>query len=179
MKKIALTGGIASGKSTVIWYFRDMGSTIINADDIAHELMEPKTHVWKMLFERYGSRIMQNGGQIDRRSLGKIVFDDDDERKNLESIMHPRIHEIIQKRMADFERQNIPYVIAEIPLLFETGWEKDFDAVIVVRCDYEQQVERCMQKFGIDRSDAEKRINLQKPMKTKADKADAILPSAI
>jgi dephospho-CoA kinase len=178
MKKIGLTGGMGTGKSTATWMFQEMGAPIINADAIAHRLMEPKTLVWKQLFERYGDRIMQKGGEIDRAALADIVFGDQVERKYVERVVHPRVHEEIVRITTELERKKTPYVIVEIPLLFETGWEKEFDVVVVVRCDYEQQVFRCMEKFRLSREEAESRIAIQRPLATKVAKADFVIDNA-
>jgi len=178
MKKVALTGGMGTGKSTVMWMFQEMGAEIINADEIAHKLLEPKTHAWKMLFERYGDHIMQKGGIIDRRALAATIFSDDEERKFVESVIHPRVHEEISHKLVELEKKEVPYVIVEIPLLFETGWEKEFDTVVVIRCDHEQQIARCMEKFGLTREDVEARLQVQRPLETKESKADFVIDNA-
>lgn len=178
MKKIALTGGMGTGKSTVTWMFQEMNAPIVNADAIAHNLMEPKTIVWKQLFERYGDRIMQKGGKVDRAALATIVFGDEKERHFVERVTHPRIHDEIVKIATELDRKGTAYMIVEIPLLFETGWEKEFDTIIVVRCDYEQQLARCMKKFGLSREDAQARIAIQRPLAIKETKADFIIDNA-
>lgn len=178
MKKIGLTGGIATGKSTVTWMFQDMGAAVINADEIAHALMQPKSAVWKALFERYGDHIMQKGKHIDRAALAAIIFGDQDERQFVEHVIHPRVYEEITKSVAELEKKGRPYVIIEVPLLFETGWESHVDAVVVVRCDHEQQVVRCMQKFKLIRAEAEHRIGIQRPLSEKEVKADFIIDTA-
>lgn len=175
MKKIALTGGIGMGKSTAMWMFQEMGAETINADEIAHTLLEPKGAVWKALFERFGSHIMQQGGLIDRAALARIIFGDSDERKYVESVMHPRIHDEIVRLGTIAEKKGRQYVITEIPLLFETGWEKAFDSIIVVRCTHEQQLERCMAKFKLSRDEAEHRIKLQRPIEQKIAHANFVV----
>ncbi len=177
MKRIAVTGGIAMGKSTVMWMLQDMGAEVINADDIAHALLEPKGHVWKALFERYGDRIMQSGGVIDRAALGRIVFGDERERAFVEHLMHPRIHDEILRLGAAAQKKGRSYVVVEIPLLFEIGGQKEFDVVIVVRCTRQQQLERCMTKFNLTHEEALQRIKIQRPIDEKATKADFIIES--
>lgn len=178
MKKIALTGGIGTGKSTVMWMFQDMGVKIISADEIAHGLLEPKTSVWKALFERYGDRIMQKGGIVDHTALADIIFTDNAERKFVESVVHPRVQEAILKNITSAEKSDAPYVMVEIPLLFETGWESEFDTIVVVRCDHEQQIVRCMEKFKLTREEAESRIRIQRPLEDKVAKADFVIDNA-
>jgi dephospho-CoA kinase len=178
MKRIALTGGMGTGKSTVTWMFQELGTPIINADEIAHQLLKPKTVAWKFLFERYGDRIMQKGGEIDRKALADTIFSDDEERKYVERTIHPRVQEEIVKQVTELEKKNNPYAMIEIPLLFETGWEKDFDTVVVVRCDPEQQIVRSMEKFGLSREDVEARLKVQRPIETKVSKADFVIDNA-
>ncbi len=178
MKKIALTGGMGTGKSTVTWMFQEMGAPVINADAIAHRLVEPKTIVWKQLFERYGDRIMQKGGQVDRAALADIVFGDQVERQYVERVVHPRVHDEIVRLVTELEHKDTAYVIVEIPLLFETGWENEFDTIVVVRCDHEQQVVRCMEKFRLSRAEAESRIAIQRPLSNKEAKADFVIDNA-
>jgi len=178
MKKIGLTGGIATGKTTVMWMFQEMGATIINADEIAHKLLEPNTVVWKLLFERYGARIMQKGHVIDRPALAKIIFSDDDERKYVEKAIHPRVHEEIDRLVAAAAKEGKTYAIVEVPLLFEVRWDKECDVIIVVHCDPEQQIARCMQKFSLTREEALNRIKIQRPLGAKIAKATFVIDNA-
>ena len=177
MKRIAVTGGIAMGKSTVMWMFQEMGADVINADDIAHALLEPKGHVWKALYERYGDRIIQSANVIDRAALGRIVFGDERERAFVEHLMHPRIHDEILKLGAVAEKKGRPYIVVEIPLLFEIGGQKEFDAVVVVRCTPQQQLERCMTKFNLTHEEALMRIKIQRPIEDKVAQADFVIAS--
>ena len=178
MKKIGLTGGIATGKTTVMWMFQELGATIINADDISHKLLEPNTVVWKLLFERYGARIMQKGHIIDRTALAQIIFSDEEERKYVEKSIHPRVHEEIEHLIATAAKAGKPYVIIEVPLLFEVRWDKDCDAIVVVRCDPEQQIARCMEKFNLTREEAITRIKTQRPLGAKIAKATFVIDNA-
>jgi len=178
MKKIGLTGGIATGKSTVTWMFQEMGASIISADEIAHSLLEPETIVWKLLFERYGAHIMQKGHIIDRPALAKIIFEDEDERKYVEKTIHPRVHEEIDHLVATAAKAGKTYVIAEVPLLFEVRWDKECDVIIVVQCAPEQQIVRCMKKFDLTREEALTRINAQRPLDAKIAKATFVIDNA-
>lgn len=178
MKKIGLTGGIATGKTTVMWMFHEMGATIINADEIAHKMLEPETMVWKLLFERYGARIMQKGHVIDRSALAKIIFSDEDERKYVEKTIHPRVHEEIDHHVVAAAKEGKSYTIVEVPLLFEVRWDKECDVIIVVHCDPEQQIARCMQKFNLTREEAIARIKIQRPLGAKIAKATFVIDNA-
>lgn len=178
MKTIGLTGGMATGKSTAMWMFRELGASVVNADDIAHRLLAPKTVVWKLLFERYGDRIMQKRGEIDRSALASIIFSDKDERDYVEHVMHPRIREEIVHAIVGAEKSGMAYVIIEVPLLFEAGWQREFDIVVVVRCDREQQIDRCMRKFHLTRAEAQARIAVQRPLADKVAQATYVIDNA-
>ena len=178
MKKIGLTGGIATGKSTVSWMFQDLGAEIISADQIAHEVIKPHSSAWKELYDRYGSKILLEDGVIDREELAAIIFHDEHERKFVEAVIHPRVQEEMAHLVAQAKRKNQNLVLLEIPLLFESKMDEEMDAIIVVRCDKQQQLARCQDKFGIDQKEAKLRIQTQKPLNSKIDKADFVIDTA-
>lgn len=178
MKKVGLTGNIGTGKTTVAWMFEEQGAKLLNADTIAHETISPQTSVWKQLFDRYGKKIMLQGGVIDRKSLAQIIFSNDTERKFVEAIIHPKVHEELTKRIADLKRNGTQLLIVEVPLLFETKWDKEMDSIIVVSCDLEQQIKRCQDKFGITREEVLLRIKAQRPIEEKISKADYVVDNS-
>jgi len=175
MKKIGLTGNIGTGKTTVAWMFEEQGVKLLNADEISHETIEPRTAAWKQLYERYGKRIVLSDGVIDRRALAGIIFSDDLERRFVESVIHPRVHEELTKRLADSKRNGTPLILVEVPLLFETRWDKEMDSIIVVSCELEKQIGRCQEKFGWTREEVLKRIKAQRPIEEKIAKADFVI----
>jgi dephospho-CoA kinase len=175
MKKIGLTGNIGTGKSTVSWMFSELGVPVLDADEIAHEALAPQSAAWKAVHERYGAAILTKDGKANREALARIVFQDPLERKFLESQIHPYVKREIEKRMADLARNGHPFAIAEIPLLYETGWGDAFDAVIVVRCNEEQEIERCQQKFGMSREEVLLRLGAQYPLSRKVSQADVVI----
>lgn len=178
MKKIGLTGNIGTGKTTVAWMFEEQGAKLLNADAIAHETIEPQTSVWKLLFDRYGKKIMMHEGVVNRKALANIIFGDDTERKFVESIIHPKVHEELTKRIADLKRNGTGLIIVEVPLLFETRWDKEMDSIIVVSCDLELQIRRCMEKFGLTRDEVLMRIKAQRPIEEKIAKADFVIDNS-
>ncbi len=178
MKKVGLTGNIGTGKTTVAWMFEEQGAKLLNADTISHEAIAPQSTVWKQLFDRYGKRIMLQDHVIDRKALAGIIFSDDIERKFVESIIHPKVHEELTKRIADLRRNGTQLLIVEVPLLFETKWDKEMDSIIVVSCDLEQQIKRCQDKFGLSREDVLLRIKAQRPIEEKITKADYIVDNS-
>jgi len=112
---------------------------------------------------------------IDRQALGRLAFDDEAERKFLEEIIHPHVKNEIERKIAGFAKSGHSHIIVEVPLLFEVGWEKNFDAVIVVHCTMDREIERCMKKFNLSKEDAEKRISTQLLLGEKIKKADAVI----
>lgn len=178
MKKIGLTGNIGTGKTTVAWMFEEHGAKLLNADAIAHETIAPQGAVWKQLFDRYGKKIMLHDGVINRRELARIIFSDDTERKFVESIIHPKVHDELTKRIADSKRNGTPLIIVEVPLLFETKWDKEMDSIIVVSCEIEQQIKRCQDKFGLSRDEVLLRIKAQRPISEKIARADYVIDNS-
>ena len=174
-KVFRFTGNIGTGTSTVAWMFEELGVPVIDADEIAHEVIAPQTPAWKQIFERYGKAVLLADDVVDRKTLAQIVFQDQEERKFLESVIHPHVREEIEQRVAKLSKDGYPFVIAEIPLLYETGWQKLFDAVIVVRCNEEQEIERCRQKFGFEREETLLRLRTQYPLERKVAAADRVI----
>ncbi|MBT3182788.1 MAG: dephospho-CoA kinase [Deltaproteobacteria bacterium] len=174
-KVLCLTGNIGTGKSTVSWMFEELGIPTIDADKIAHEALAPHSPIWEQIFKHFGKSILLEDNVIDRSKLAKTIFDDPRERKFLESLIHPYVRNEISHRIASLVKQNQPFVMVEIPLLFEVGWESDFDAIIVITCSKENEIERCRNKFKLSREEALKRIDSQYPLQRKIDSADVII----
>lgn len=174
-KIFGLTGNIGTGKSTVAWMFEELGIPVLDTDEIAHKVIAPKSAAWKRIFERYGKVVLLADDIIDRKRLAQIIFGDRTERKFLESVIHPHVKDEVRHRSMDLAKKGHPFVIVEVPLLFEAGWEKDFDAVIVVRCSTEQEIKRCHEKFAMDREEVFLRLAAQLPLTQKIEKADAVI----
>lgn len=174
-KIIGLTGSIGTGKSTVAWMFEELGVPTLNADTVAHDVIAPRKHAWKQIYERYGSSILSANDIIDRKILSQIVFQNPDERKSLESIVHPHVKEELKHRIGMMKKAGHPFFIIEVPLLFEAGWIDIFDAIIVVHCSEEEEVKRCVEKFHVNDSEIKLRIEAQRPLDEKVAKADAVI----
>jgi dephospho-CoA kinase len=151
MFKVALTGGIASGKSRVADIFEALGVTVIDSDAVAREVVAPGSEGLLAIVQRFGPSVLTEDGQLDRRALREIVFADPSARGDLEALTHPRI----RARMGALNRQaHGPYLINAIPLLAETGGRRDFDRVLVVDCPEDLQITRVMTRDRIDETAA-------------------------
>jgi dephospho-CoA kinase len=159
MKRVGLTGGVASGKSTVSAILDELGAVIIDADALAREVVAPGTDGLREVVEAFGRDVLTEDGALDRPAMGTIVFADAEKRRVLEGIIHPRVRE----RGAEIEASAGPddVVVHDIPLLAETGQAEGFDAVIVVDVPTQTQVERMVDLRGMTREDAEARVAAQ------------------
>lgn len=157
--RVGLTGGIASGKSTVSAILSELGAVVIDADRLAREVVAKGTPGLQQVVEAFGPEILTDDGEMDRAAVGRIVFEDEQRRKLLESIVHPLVFERYAALEAAAPRDGI--VVHDIPLLAESGRVADFDAVIVVDAPHETQVDRLLRDRGMAREDAEARIAAQ------------------
>ncbi len=166
MLKIALTGNISAGKSLVEKQFQTLGIDVIDADKIAHEVLNEKIQLLQKFF---GEEIIKQG-QLSREKLAQIVFSDPKKKQKLEKIIHPEVKERI---FQFFEGKKI--AIASIPLLFEVGWEKDFDCVIMVIAKDNIRLKRLMERNNFTKEQAKIRINAQMSQGDKIKKADFVI----
>jgi dephospho-CoA kinase len=174
-----LTGGIASGKSTIAGFFRDAGARIFDADQIAREVVRRGTPAFDDIVSHFGEAIVQPDGEIDRKRLGDIVFNDSRRKIQLEAIVHPAVL-ARQAEWVDQIAANTPdaVVILDVPLLLEVGMEKDLDAVIVVYVPESVQLIRLMRRDGIDRQAARARIRSQMPIEEKRQRATIVIDNS-
>jgi dephospho-CoA kinase len=157
--RVGLTGGIASGKSTVAAILRELGATVIDADLLAREVVAQGTPGLAQVVEAFGPDILTEDGEMDRAAVGRIVFEDEAKRKVLEAIVHPLVFERYAELEAAAPADGV--VVHDIPLLAESGRGAEFDAVIVVDTPHQTQVERMLRDRGMARGDAEARIAAQ------------------
>jgi dephospho-CoA kinase len=171
-----LTGGVASGKSTVARYFQDLGAHIIDADRIGHEAIEPGRAAYREILSHFGTGILDSSGRIDRKKLGPIVFADPHQLRALNAIVHPRIIARTEELAAEHQRQNPQsVVVVDAALIFESRLGGSLNKVIVAWCRPEQQLERLMAKAGVFRDEAERRIKSQMPVEEKRRRADYLI----
>jgi dephospho-CoA kinase len=176
MKIIGLTGGIASGKSTVSRALQDLGAIIIDADEVAHAIIEPGKPAWEDIVEHFGLGVLNPDQTIDREKLGAIVFNDPARLQVLNQITHPRVGEQFKQMIKNIKSQQSDAVLfIEVPLLYETHMDRICDEVWVVWVDEETQIQRLMKRDGLSREDALKRIDAQMSLDEKAKRADVVI----
>ena len=157
--QVGLTGGVASGKSTVAALLRELGAVVVDSDQLAREVVEPGTPGLAAVVEAFGERVLTDDGRLDRAALGAVVFADPELRRRLEAILHP----LIRARSAEIAAAAPPgaLVVHDIPLLVESGQADRFDAVLVVDVPVQTQVDRMVRERGWTRQDAEARVRAQ------------------
>jgi len=174
---IGLTGGIASGKSTVAEMFRELGAEIVSADTLVHRILQEDAAVRSEIVREFGREIVLPNGEIDRKALGRIVFSDEKKRILLEHIIHPKVIAQLERIAREFRRSGRGVLILEIPLLVESKLLYIVDKVIVVSAEQETQIERLMKRDSIDMEAAIFRIDSQMPLYEKARFADWLINS--
>jgi dephospho-CoA kinase len=175
MLVVGLTGGIASGKSTVSRMFVDEGVPVICADELARDAVRPGSAALEEIRRTFGEQVLAEDGSLDRAAMARLVFQDKARRKLLESIIHPRVAEEQQKKLQRLEYEGHRMAIIDVPLLYESGWEKAFDLVIVVYVPRDIQEQRLMERDGISLEDARARLNAQMAIPEKKKRADRVI----
>jgi dephospho-CoA kinase len=167
MLRLGLTGGIASGKSAVAAMLREMGFAVLDADSIAHRLIEPGQAAYEDVMREFGPSITVPNGRIDRAKLGALVFADRAKLDRLNAIVHPRVEEVIFRQLEEWQREGVrDAAFVEAALLVEAGYHKKLDGLVVVWCTPEQQLQRLLAR-GLSEADARRRIAAQLPVAEK------------
>jgi dephospho-CoA kinase len=174
-----LTGGIATGKSTVSGIFRQAGAFIIDADDIAHRSIRKGMAAWWEVVTHFGHAILRSDGEINRPLLGSIIFKEEEKKQILNQIVHPHVRREIARQLAPIEK-NHPraVIILDIPLLIEVGWHRDVQEVILVYAPEEIQLNRLMARDGLSNEDALARIRAQMPIEEKKRQASIVIDNS-
>jgi dephospho-CoA kinase len=175
VRRIGLTGGIATGKSYVRSRFDALGVPTIDADVLAREAVLPGSDGLKAVVERFGSGVLDAAGALDRRALASIVFADPAARRDLEAIVHPFVRRRSEAWFRGLDSSRHPFAIADIPLLFETGGNREYDVVIVTACEPEEQVRRVIDRDGVTEAEARQRVAAQLPIDEKVRRADYVI----
>lgn len=174
--QVALTGGIASGKTTVAALFAERGALLIDSDQLAREVVEPGTPGLAEVVARFGGQVLDDQGRLDRQALGAIVFADDVARADLNAIVHPRVRQRRAELLAEAGDDEV--VISVIPLLVETGLADQFDAVVVVDLPEAVQVERLMTRNGFSAEQAQARVEAQAARAERLAAADWVIDNS-
>lgn len=185
--RIALTGGIACGKSTLAKFLRELGIRLLDADDVVHELEAPGGAAVPAIVARFGAGVLAADGSVDRPKLAAIVFADAAARRDLEAILFPLVRSRLRAFTSEAARRGrppstvpappstVPLYIAIIPLLFESHWEGDYDIILAITSPLECQIHRMMRTRGYSRVQAEARLAAQMPVAEKAARADFVV----
>ncbi len=172
---IGLTGGVGSGKSTVAGMFRKPGVSVLDADKITHQLIEPEGECFKAVVKCFGHSILTHG-VIDRTKLGGIVFKDIGQLKKLERIIHPKVIKRIEKNIIKLKKEGkVKVLLIEVPLLFESGLDRMVDATILVRARQRDQIQRTSKRLSIPKQQVRNRLNQQMPLGDKIRLADFVI----
>ena len=175
MKLVGLTGGIASGKSTVAEILKRQGAAIINADVLAREVVEPDRQAWTEIVNTFGTAVLQPDRALDRQKLRAIIFDDPDARKKLESIIHPQVRALAEQRIREHAAAGYAVIVYEVPLLFEGNLQEWLRPVILVACDVDTQRNRLQSRDNLSAAQAQKHIDAQMSLEEKRRLADYVI----
>ena len=175
MVVIGLTGGIGSGKSTVASLLADMGAQILDTDKLGHEVYLPETPGWHEVVDAFGKKILRPDGTVDRKKLGQVVFNRSEALARLNAIVHPRILQVVQRRVKEWNRQRVAVVIIEAALLIEAGWSTSVDEVWVTIASEETVVRRLVEGHGVAEDDVRTRIQAQLSNQERRQHADVLI----
>jgi dephospho-CoA kinase len=175
MIRIGLTGGIATGKTHCATRLASKGVPVVDADVLAREVVRPGTPGLAAIAKRFGAGVLRPDGALDRAKLATTIFSDEAGRRDLERIVHPAVYEAIQGWLRRAEVAGAPLAVADIPLLYETGHDADFDRVIVAACTPETQFARLVARNGLSEDEARRRIAAQMPIEEKVRRAHHVI----
>lgn len=175
MKLVGLTGGIASGKSTVAAMLQRLGAAVVDADELAREVVQPGQIAWQEIVDAFGPEILQEDRALDRPKLRKIVFDDPQARTKLEAMIHPRVRALAEEKIRDLAAAGQAVVVYEVPLLFEVRLHETLRPVILVACDPKTQTVRIMRRDRVSGAEAQKTIAAQMSLEEKRKLADYVI----
>lgn len=175
---VGLTGGIASGKSTVARHFEALGIPTVDADKLAREVVASGSDGLRCIIETFGSEMVLPDGNLDRKAMGALVFSDPESRAKLNAITHPRIARLGAERVREHAARGVPYVLYEAALIVENGLYRTMQALIVVSVDAETQRRRLIERDGFTEREAEDRILAQAPLDKKLEVADYVIDNS-
>ncbi len=175
---LGLTGGIATGKSTVTAMLRERGIPVIDADQIAREVVEQGKPAYEAIVRHFGRDILLEDGQLDRKKLGEVVFSDEAERQKLNAIVHPEVRRVMRQEAEAAEENGAPIVFMDIPLLYESKLQYLVEKIVVVYAPSDMQLARMMERDELDEEQAKKRLRAQFPIDQKKLEADFLIDNS-
>ncbi len=175
---LGLTGGIATGKSTVTGMLRERGIPVIDADQIAREVVEPGKPAYEAIVRHFGREILLEDGQIDRKKLGEVVFSDETERQKLNAIVHPEVRRVMREEAEAAEAGGAEIVFMDIPLLFESKLQHMVEKIAVVYAPADMQLARMIERDELEEEQAQKRLRAQFPIDQKKSEADFLIDNS-
>lgn len=175
---VGLTGGIASGKSTVARAFAELGVPVIDADELAREVVAPGSEGLTEIVSTFGEHVLLPDGSLNRKALGARVFQDADLRRKLNAITHPRIAQLSAERLASIDRRVAPYALYEAALIVESNLHRAMAALVVVGLEPAAQLDRIMQRDALSRAEARSRLDAQAPLAKKLEAADFVIDNS-
>ncbi|KRK46429.1 dephospho-CoA kinase [Dellaglioa algida] len=175
---LGLTGGIATGKSTVSHIFKNSNVPVIDADIIARQVVEPKSETLKMIINEFGEKYLMENGALNRKKLGKLVFNDGAALEKLNGVIHPAIRKEILTQIQFQKKLGSPVIVLDMPLLFEQNYQIICDAVMVVFVPETTQLKRLINRDGLTSDEAQLRIKAQWPIQKKKDLADFVIDNS-
>jgi dephospho-CoA kinase len=175
MLVIGLTGNLGTGKTEVAQMLAELGAVVINADELGHELLQLSTRAYTEIVAAFGKSIVKHNGEIDRKKLGQLVFDDPAALNKLNRIMHPRIYEIVRQKIGEYRQSGAGVVVLEAALLIEAGWKPLLDQVWVTTAPEATILERLKKARGLSQEQILARLKAQMPQKEKMKQADLVI----
>jgi len=175
MKVIGLAGGIGSGKSTVSQFLAELGAVIVDADKAGHEAFKPGTEAWREVVAAFGRQILTPDGDIDRRKLGKIVFNDSESLLWLNQIMHHRMYDMVKAQIEEYRREGVEVIVLEAPLLVEASWTSLVDEVWVTVAPESTVLRRLKERIGLSEQESLARIRSQLSSAERIRHADVVI----
>jgi len=175
MKVIGLTGGIGSGKSTVSQFLAELGTIIVDADEIGHEALKPNTEAWHEVVAAFGRQILTTNGNIDRKKLGKVVFGNSESLLRLNRIMHPRMYNMVKAQLERYQEQGVGVTVLEAPLLLEANWTSLVDEIWVTVASESTVLKRLKERVGLSEQQSLARIHSQMSNEERLKHADVII----
>jgi dephospho-CoA kinase len=172
---VGITGGIASGKTTASEYLSKKGYPVVNADILAHKVVQKDSPGLTKLIKEFGAQYLTQNGELDRTKMGKLVFNDESARIRLEKIIHPLIQAKVQELKKQFELSGEEIAFYDVPLLFEKNLQKNFDYIMLISCNLKHQRQRLKNRNRLSKNEIESRLNSQLPMNEKLKNSDFVI----